>query len=75
MVGLNKDNDLSVDSEDALGRAGMTLHLPPLTPDLIPCQHAWVIGIKRIGNLGGTQTGKVEADSINISKTLPLDFV
>jgi alpha-L-fucosidase len=29
MVGLNKDDDLSVELEDAVGRTRMTLHLPP----------------------------------------------
>jgi alpha-L-fucosidase len=30
---------------------GMTVRLPALTPDIIPCQHVWVIAMRGIGNL------------------------
>jgi len=28
----------------------MTIKLPPLTPDIIPCQHAWVLSLSNILN-------------------------
>jgi alpha-L-fucosidase len=31
--------------------SGLTVQLPALTPDLIPCQHAWVIALTGIANL------------------------
>lgn len=30
---------------------GLRLHIPALTPNLIPCQHAWVIAIHGLANL------------------------
>jgi alpha-L-fucosidase len=33
--------------------AGLTIQLPALTPDLIPCEHVWVIAFSSIGNLDG----------------------
>jgi len=31
--------------------AGLAIQLPALTPDIIPCQHAWVLEMTSIGNL------------------------
>jgi alpha-L-fucosidase len=31
--------------------SGLTVQLPSLTPDIIPCQHAWVIALTGIANL------------------------
>jgi alpha-L-fucosidase len=31
--------------------AGLTVELPSLTPDIIPCQHAWVVALTGIANL------------------------
>jgi len=31
--------------------AGIQVELPPLTPDITPCQHAWVLVLSGIGNL------------------------
>lgn len=30
---------------------GIVIHLPPLTPNIIPCQHAWVLAITGLGNV------------------------
>jgi alpha-L-fucosidase len=32
-------------------RAGMQLKLPALTPDIIPCDHAWVVVLTGVANL------------------------
>ena len=42
------DNGSSTTSSAA---AGITIELPALTPDLIPCEHAWVLVLTGIGNL------------------------
>ena len=31
--------------------SGLTVQLPLLTPDLVPCQHAWVVVLSGIANL------------------------
>jgi hypothetical protein len=33
----------------------MIIKLPPLTPNVIPCQHAWVFCIRGIGNFDSTE--------------------
>jgi alpha-L-fucosidase len=39
----------------------MTVRLPALTPDIIPCQHVWVIAMRGIGNLDGDTKSKEAA--------------
>lgn len=31
--------------------SGMDIMLPPLTPDMIPCEHAWVLSLANLANL------------------------
>ena len=38
-------------SSERTKATGMTVSLPALTPDIIPCQHVWVLAIRGIGNL------------------------
>ncbi|KAL7579798.1 hypothetical protein ACA910_021932 [Epithemia clementina (nom. ined.)] len=33
------------------GGGGLLVTLPPLTPDIIPCQHAWVLQLTNVANL------------------------
>jgi alpha-L-fucosidase len=49
MLGVSSDPDGLQWSGDAF--AGMNIELPLLTPDLIPCQHAWVLAISGVLNL------------------------
>jgi len=32
-------------------QGGLSVHLPPLTPDMIPCQHSWVLVVTGLANL------------------------
>src|SRR3569623_693611 len=36
---------------DSLAVAGIAIELPKLTPDMVPCQHAWVVVLTGLGNL------------------------
>ena len=38
----------------------MTITLPLLTPDIVPCQHVWVLAIEGIGNLGETAVSRLK---------------
>jgi alpha-L-fucosidase len=33
------------------GSSGMTIQLPSLTPDILPCEHSWVLVIRNLANL------------------------
>jgi alpha-L-fucosidase len=42
----------SPSSSRPMKKASMIIQLPALTPDIIPCQHIWVLAIEGVGNLG-----------------------
>lgn len=46
-------SDGEVRTSDATAVSGLVLQLPPLTPDIIPCQHAWVVALTGVSNLDG----------------------
>jgi alpha-L-fucosidase len=50
MLGIDKDLIWS------LNKNGMIIYIPPLTPDVIPCQHAWVLSLSHLNNVGKTMT-------------------
>jgi hypothetical protein len=45
----SSNNNIHDDDKDNTGT--LTIQLPALTPDIIPCQHAWVLELSHIGNL------------------------
>jgi len=47
MVGLKTEIQPTFEQK----HGGMTIHLPALTPDIIPCQHVWVLAIEGLQNL------------------------
>ena len=44
-------NDRNVAISPTKGENGMEVIFPQLTPDIIPCDHVWVIALQNIGNL------------------------
>jgi alpha-L-fucosidase len=52
MLGYNKQ---LLDWKPLNKKRGMIIKLPPLTPNVIPCQHAWVFCIRGIGNFDSTE--------------------
>jgi alpha-L-fucosidase len=52
MLGYNKQY---LDWKPLNKKRGMIIKLPPLTPNVIPCQHAWVFCIRGIGNFDSTE--------------------
>jgi alpha-L-fucosidase len=66
MLGLeNIDEKYSVDVEPSLPantatEPGLKLNFPILTPDLVPCQHVWVIALLNIGNLDSERMSETQ---------------
>jgi alpha-L-fucosidase len=63
MLGLKTNNSedyyaIETTSKVRSSLPGMTIKLPALTPDVIPCQHVWVIAIRGVGNLDGEAATK-----------------
>ena len=55
IVGLDADEgylgwDYVASSKESGSEAGIVIEVPPLTPDVIPCQHAWVFAIRGLQN-------------------------
>ena len=55
MVGLDTDEgylawDYVALSKESGSEAGIVIEVPPLTPDVIPCRHAWVFAIRGLQN-------------------------
>lgn len=50
MLGWNK-TFLEFDLADNSVFNGINVKLPTLTPNLVPCQHAWVLELTNLGNL------------------------
>jgi alpha-L-fucosidase len=48
---LGSDLVFSASSGGADGTRGLSIQVPALTPDIIPCQHAWVFAITGVANL------------------------
>jgi alpha-L-fucosidase len=71
VLGLYDDDDGNDDALTDLGNVdfevieggGITVKLPPLTPDIIPCQHAWVLQLSHVmdATAATTATTTVEA--------------
>lgn len=47
------------------GNSAIDIALPLLTPDIIPCQHIWVLEIEGVGNLGPAETSEISPDESN----------
>lgn len=37
------------------GEEGMNIYIPPLTPDIIPCQYSWVLRLTHVDNLDSSR--------------------
>jgi hypothetical protein len=58
-------------SPSSLEKETMTIHLPALPPNLVPCQYIWTIAIEGVGNLGpGPISGGARTDEAGATTSL-----
>lgn len=60
MVGLDRKGEgltwtYNMDDDAGTHETGIAIQVPPLTPDVIPCQHAWAFSITNIANYVGDE--------------------
>lgn len=75
MLGIKEGIELNVVENDPdpsapLKKKTMTIQVPALTPDIIPCQHIWVLAIEGLGNLDPLPNSDNNTDEVGATTRL-----